>query len=78
MKNFYNVADVTTSAVGVGYGIQNIQSLLGTILLVLSILNIIIKLVIAIFNKISKKDYNAIPKEIDDAIEDLEEVHKDE
>ena len=78
MKNFYDVADVTTSAVGVGFGINNIYSTLGVILLILSIANILIKAGIAIYNAVKKKQVNKIPKIIDDTIDKLEEVHKDE
>ena len=78
MKNFYDVADVTTSAVGVGFGINNIYSTLGVILLILSIANILIKAGITIYNAIKKKQVNKIPEIIDDTIDKLEEVHKDE
>lgn len=78
MKNFYDVADVTTSAVGVGFGINNIYSTLGIILLILSIANILIKAGITTYNAIKKKEVNKIPEIIDDTIDKLEEVHKDE
>lgn len=78
MKNLYDAADVTTSAAGVGFGITNVQSTLGVILLILSIANILIKGGIAIYNHIKKKEYNKIPQVIDNTIEKLEEVHKDE
>ena len=78
MKNFYDLADVTTSAAGVGFGITNIYTTLGVILLVLSITNILVKAVIAIYNAVKKKEVNKIPKIIDDTIDKLEEVHKDE
>lgn len=78
MKNFYNVADVTTSAAGIGYGINNIYTTLGIILLILSICNILIKAGIAIYDAVKKKNAKKIPEIIDNTIEQLEEVHKDE
>ena len=78
MKNFYDAADITTSAAGVGFGITNIYTTLGVILLILSITNILIKAVIALYNAIKKKQVNNIPEIIDDTIDKLEEVHKDE
>lgn len=78
MKNFYNVADVTTSAAGIGYGINNIYTTLGIILLILSIANILIKAGIAIYDAVKKKNVRKVPEIIDDTIDKLEEVHKDE
>lgn len=78
MKNFYEAADVTTSAVGFSYGIYNMYTTLGVIVLILTICNILIKAGIAIYNAIKKKEVNKIPEIIDDTIDKLEEVHKDE
>lgn len=78
MKNFYNVADVTTSAVGVGYGVHNLYEWLGVVVLVLSIANILFKAGILIYDKIKSKKIKDIPQIIDNTIEQLEEVHKDE
>ena len=57
---------------------KNFYNIADVILLILSITNILIKAGIAIYNAIKKKQVNKIPEIIDDTIDKLEEVHKDE
>ena len=69
-----NACDYTVDAVGSAYGLANIQTILGIIVLVLTIFNILFKMCIAIYNKVKKREYEAITKVVDEAIEQLEEV----
>lgn len=56
------------------YGLANIQTILGIILLILSILSIIIKSVITIYVHIKNKNYNGVIEELEKAKEELEKL----
>lgn len=56
------------------YGLANIQTILGIILLILSILSIIIKSVITIYMHIKNKNYNGVVEELEKAKEELEKL----
>lgn len=70
METTNNIVSVITG----GLGIAMIQDVLGVIILVLSIANILINLGFKIYDKIKKKKYKEITKDIDDTITTLEEL----
>ena len=62
--------DVTSGA----YGLANIQTILGIILLVLSICSILYKMGLSIYIHIKNKKYEEIAKDIDNAIDEIEKL----
>ena len=60
------------------WSIENIDNVLWIILLIISIANIDFKAILQIKNKIDNKKYNEIPEIIEDVIEDIEEIKKEE
>lgn len=68
----------SVDAVGSAYGLANIQTILGIIVLVLSIFNVLLNATVKIITLIKKRQIEAIPEVIDDTIEKLEEVEKNE
>lgn len=78
MKASYNIYDIGISVLGVSVGIETIYTTLGIILLILSIANILIKAAFKIYDVIKEKKYREIPDILDDTIEELKEVDKNE
>ena len=68
------VIDYTVDVASGSYGLANIQTILGIILLILSILSIIIKSVITISIHIKNKNYGGIVEELEKAKEELEKI----
>lgn len=77
MTKTYDVYDYGVSVLGTYIGIDTIQSILGIILLVLSISNILIKLGFKIYDKIKAKKFKEIPSDIDDTIEQINKIKED-
>lgn len=70
----YEKIDNFINAIGILYGLTNIQQILGIIILVLNILSIFIKSGIAIYNKIKKKQFNDIVDIIDNTAQEIEKL----
>lgn len=64
----------SVDAVGGAYGLANIQTVLGIIVLILSIFNVLLNAGIRIYNLIKKRKYGEINEVLDDTIEELKEV----
>lgn len=73
-----NACDYTVDAVGGAYGLSNIESILGIVVLILTIFNILLKAGIKIWEHFKKREIKAIEEVIDNTIEQLEEVGKNE
>lgn len=63
---------------GIFYGINNIEQLLGIILLILNICLILFKTIYKIILKIKNKQYNDIEKDIENAIDEIEKLKGEE
>lgn len=70
--------DYSVDVAGSSYGLVNVHTILGIIVLILTILNILIKMIIAIYHKIKSKQYTEIPNIIDNTIENFKELDKNE
>lgn len=55
MKETYHLLDVGICAIGITYGLENIESVLGVILLLINILQLVIKAVSKIYELYTKK-----------------------
>ena len=64
MKKLLTI-DYTVDVASGSYGLANIQTILGIILLILSILSIIIKSVMTIYIHIKNKNYNGVIEELE-------------
>lgn len=73
-----DLLDYGVSVLSTCWSLENIDSLLGIILLIFSIANIVFKAILQIKNKIDNKKYNEIPEIIEDVIEDIKEIKKEE
>ena len=76
MKNMKKLLtiDYTVDVASGSYGLANIQTILGIILLILSILSIIIKSVMTIYIHIKNKNYNGVIEELEKTKEELEKI----
>ncbi|WP_286149805.1 hypothetical protein [Romboutsia ilealis] len=76
MKYINNIEN-TFIFLGIFYGINNIEQLLGIILLILNIFLILFKTIYKIILKIKNKQYN-IEKDIENAIDEIEKLKGEE
>lgn len=74
----FNTCNYTVDAVGASYGIANIQSILGIVVLILTILNVLINSTVKIIMAVKKREYDKISKVLDETKEQLEEVGNNE
>ena len=70
----YNVIENATIALGVAFGITNIESILGIILLVLQVALILWKVGYKVYLRIKYKQLDKIQKDIEDAMNELEQI----
>lgn len=70
----YNVIENATIALGVAFGITNIESILGIILLVLQVTLILWKVGYKVYLRIKYKQLDKIQKDIEDAMNELEQI----
>lgn len=74
----FNTCNYTVDAVGASYGIANIQSILGIVVLIFTILNVLINSTVKIIMAVKKREYDKISKVLDETKEQLEEVGNNE
>lgn len=70
----YNVVENTTIALGVAFGISNIQSIFGIILLALQVGLILCKVGYKIYLRIKYKQLDKIQDDIEKAMNELEQI----
>lgn len=73
-----DLIDYGISVLSTCWSLENIDNILGIILLIISICNIVFKAFLQIKNKIDNKKYNEIPEIIEDTIDEIEKIKKDE
>lgn len=74
----FNTCNYTVEVAGASYGLVNIQTILGIIVLILTIINVILNATVRIILAIKKREYNKINEVLDDTIEELKEVGNNE
>lgn len=74
MNKSIQAIDYSVDVASGSYGIANIQSVLGIILLVLSICSILFKMVFSIYTHIKNKQYKEIIEDLDKAKEEIEKL----
>lgn len=70
----YNSIENATIALGVAFGISNIESVLGIILLSLQVALILWKVGYKVYLRIKYKQLDKIQKDIEDAMDELEQI----
>ena len=74
MRKSIQLIDYSVDVASGGYGLANIQSILGIILLVLSILSILFKCGFSIYTHIKNKQYKEIENDLEKAQEEIEKL----
>lgn len=77
MNNKYNIYDTIVTVLGIGFTAENLETALGIIIGVLTLINILIKMFFKIKDAIANKKYNELSKIIDEGIQEIKEVDKD-
>lgn len=68
----------TLSVLSIAWSTENIDTILGIILMVLSIVNILWTTGYKIYNHIKEKNYGKVSEEIQDAIDKIKDIKEDE
>lgn len=68
----------TLSVLSIAWSAENIDTILGIILMVLSIVNILWTTGYKIYNHIKEKNYGKVSEEIQDAIDKIKDIKEDE
>ena len=68
----------SVDVVGGAYGLAYIQTVLGIIILVLSIFNVLLNATVKIISLIKKRQYDKVNEVLEDTIEELKEVGDNE
>lgn len=76
--NKFKAYQYTVDVAGGAYGLANIQTVLGIIVLILSIFNVLFNATIRIISLVKKREINKINEVLDDTIEQLKEVEGNE
>lgn len=74
MKRSIQIIDYSVDVASGSYGLANFQTILGIILLVLSIASILFKMGFSIYTHIKNKEYDQIQKDLDQAKEEIEKL----
>ena len=78
MRKSLQIIDYSVDVTCGAYGLANIQTILGIVLLVLSILSILFKCGLSIYTHIKNKEYKEIAEDLDKAKEELEKLKEGE
>ena len=73
-KNVINTIDNVLIIMGVSIGLQEIESIIGIVLLCVQLLWILSKIIIKIYNNIKNNEYDQIPEDIKETIEELKDL----
>lgn len=68
----------TLSVLSIAWSAENIDTILGIILMALSIVNILWTTGYKIYNHIKEKNYDKVSEEIQDAIDKIKDIKEDE
>lgn len=71
-----NIYEGALDTIGSIYGITYIKEILGIIILVLTIINILVKMSILIYKKVKSNKIEEIPQVIDEAVEQFKELEE--
>lgn len=71
-----NSIDCGLVTISTAWSIENIDNILGIILLIIQILWISSRCVISIYNRVKSKKFTEIPKDLEETIEDIESLLK--
>ena len=74
MNKTLQIVDYSVDVTSGAYGLANIQTILGIILLILSILSILFKCGLSIYTHIKNKKYEEIVNDLDKAKEEIEKL----
>ena len=74
MNKTIQTIDYSVDVASGTYGLANIQTILGIVLLVLSIASILFKMGFSIYTHIKNKQYAEIQKDLDQAKEEIEKL----
>lgn len=73
-NKIFNTCNYSVDAIGGAYGLANIQTILGIIVLSLTIFNVLFNMVYKIIKHIKNRQIEAILEDINEAKEELKEV----
>ena len=75
-KSINNIIDYSLISLGVVFSAQNIESIIGILLMCIQVVWLIAKMILKIKNHIKNKQFDKIDDTIEETIKDIEEVTK--
>lgn len=75
-KTTSNIIDVTMLTIGTAFGLDQIETILGIIILVLQGVWILVKMVSKIIDHVKGKEYNKVQDDLKSGIDELKEIQK--
>ena len=81
MTTLQNKSDIFTSllsVLGVSVSVENLDSILNLVLLIISIINILVVLGLRIYNAVKSKNVDEVKKAVEEAKEDINEIKRND
>lgn len=81
MTTLQNRSDIFTSllsVLGVSVSVENLDSVLNLVLLIISIINILVVLGLRIYNAVKNKNVDEVKKAVEEAKEDINEIKRND
>lgn len=81
MTTLENRSDIFTSllsVLGVSVSVENLDSILNLVLLIISIINILVVLGLRIYNAVKNKNVDEVKKAVEEAKEDINEIKRND
>lgn len=72
-----NIMGLTASILGVAFSVQDVYSILGIVCTSISIILLVIRTAIAVYNKIKNKDIKGAIEDINKAKDEIEDITED-
>lgn len=72
-NKIYMTISKTIDAIGLVYGLANLQEILGVLVLIISLINIVTSYVFKIIDKIKAGDYKGANDELGKAVDEIED-----
>ena len=81
MTTLQNKSDIFTSllsVLGVSVSVENLDSILNLVLLIISIINILVVLGLRIYNAVKNKNVDEVKNAVEEAKEDINEIKRND
>lgn len=75
-QKYEQIASSIIGTLGLTVSVQDLNQIINLVVLILSVINILIVLSSRVYNHIKNKNYDKVPQEFNEAIEDVKKLKK--